>query len=294
MNKSRFLKNLTLVFLLSLIFLPTSSLKAATTLRIGFVTDWEYAQNNKGGKLSKKAPKYLKSVVKRINKKRPDLVIGGGDYIRGDKLRKKKAKSQLKKINNVFKKLKASEIYYVVGNHDLRSLDTDSYKSALNIDYLHKVIDKNGFRLILLDTNYKENGEHYSDESYASAYVSTEELNWLSQQITESPDPVIIFSHHSPMEKNGRQDIKNAAEVKEVIQSSGKVVAVISGHNPTQYHKEENGVHYIIINNLTSVKSRRTYAFIEAQREGNDVELKITQKGKKKRIYLIQKSISLD
>ena len=257
----------------------------AQLLKIGFVTDWEYHERDYATKLSTKAPEFLNDAVEGINNKSPHLTIGGGDYVESTKLSSSKTKKMLKSINKTFRKIKTGKRYYLTGNHDLRSLRKSEYMKALGINYLHKVVDIRGFRIILLDTNFKEGGSHRSDESYVEGYVSDAELKWLENNIAQSNSPVIIFSHHSPGRPNGRRDIKNSPAVRSVIENSGKVVAVISGHNPDQWTKTYSSVRYYVVNNLVNPKAKRTYAFIKATRTGDTVDFSLKQYGQKKKSY---------
>lgn len=265
---------------------------SADTLKIGFVTDWEHGKSNGREKLSSRAKKYLETAVKGLNDKNPHLVIGGGDYIEGTKLSTKTAKAQLKEINKIFKTVDTKKRYYLPGNHDLRSLTKNEYKKALGINYFHKKIDTKGFRILLLDTNFQEDGDHRSNETYIEGYVSDEEIAWLRHNINSSPYPVIIFSHHSPIRPKDRRDIKNSDPLRTVIKESGKVAAVISGHNPTQLMKEEDGVRYIVVNNLVDKRARKTYAYIKISKIRGVLKFSLKQYGSKKKTFSFSKGVN--
>jgi len=279
--------------LLFALFCTNRSARAASTLRIGFITDWEYQIYNSDDKLSLKASSYLKYAVDQLNDKNLHVAIGGGDYIEGSDTTEANAIKYLKDMNKTFKKIEASRRYYLIGNHDLRALDTGQCKSALGIDYLHKAFVKRGFKVILLDTNFDEDGGHRGKDHYAEGYVSDGELDWLEDEIESSEEPVIIFSHHSPARPNDRRDIKNSSDVTEVIEKSGKVVAVVSGHYPRYFHEEENGVHYFVVSNLVNKKDKKSYAYIKLQKRGSRVYFKLQQKGKTKRSVSFNKIINI-
>lgn len=288
---SRIKKSYIFFFLGSAMIFFTPSVHAEL-LKIGFVTDWEYHERNYENKLSTKAPSYLASVVKELNKKKPHITIGGGDYIESSRLNSDKCEKMLNDIDDVFKKINYGKIYYIPGNHDLRNLTTDQYQNALGIIYMHKVVDARGFRIILLDTNYDDDdSSHRSDDTYVEGYVSTNELTWLRNSINESNNPVIIFSHHSPARPDDRRDIKNSDDVRQVIEESGKVIAVVSGHNPTQLMKNYNGVRYFVVNNLVNEKARKTYAFINVKKTGSQVIFSLKQYGTKKKTYNFSKNL---
>lgn len=294
LNRSKKIIFAAFIFFLSFSFF---SVAEAETLKIGFVTDWEYGKYKKfTHKLSTKAKKYLKQAVSHYNKKfKPDLVVGGGDYILGSGISKARAKKQLIDINKIFKRLSAPR-RYCIGNHDLRELSEGEVQQSLEIDYNHSVTDIRGIRIITLDTNELAPGE----KKYRTiGRVSSEELAWLDEQLNTEL-PVIVFSHHSPAQTPEagawRTNILEANNLRAVLEKYGNVVAVFSGHHAVNYSEERNGINYFVINNLTDYKARETYADItvKTNEENNEVEIFVVQYGKKPASYQISKKISYD
>lgn len=264
----------------------------AETLKIGFVTDWEYGNKGKyTHKYPRRAIKYLNAAVDHFNVVfQPDLVVGGGDYILGSGVSKKTAERQLRSINGIFKRTNAPRLY-CIGNHDLLQLSKEGVKKNLGIDYVHSATDIEGLRIITMDTNNLLPGQK---KYHTTGMVSGEELAWLNGQLNTDL-PVIVFSHHSPIEtpqgKSWRTNILNASEVRSTLEKYGNVVAVFSGHHAVNYQTEENGIKYIIINNLTDEKARGTYAdiTIDASGEGAEVQMSVSQYGAKPASYNISK-----
>jgi len=265
----------------------------AETLKIGFVTDWEYGSKKKyDHKLPKKATSYLKSAVRHFNKAfHPDLVVGGGDYVlaRGDS--KKTVVKQMKKINKVFQKADASRLY-CMGNHDLSKLSKGEVQKYLGIDYNHSVMDKNGIRVITLDTNSVSSGE----SGYGvTGRLPDGELEWLEENLNTEL-PVIVFSHQSPIstpESNSwRMNIYDAEELRSVLEKNDNVVAVFSGHVAVNYSTERNGINYVIINNLTDEKAKNSFADITVEKRDDEVSVTATQLGKKPANYSFSRVLS--
>lgn len=280
-----------IIFLFGLGFF---SFAKAETLKIGFVTDWEYgSQKTHTHKFPRKAEEYLKSAVKHYNNIfQPDLVVGGGDYILSRGVSKKKAKKQLRHINNIFQKTNAPRLY-CIGNHDLGHLSKEEVQENLGINYNHSVTDTKGARIITLDTNNLAPGE---DEYETNGRVSGKELAWLDEQM-DTNLPVIVFSHHSPIQtpqgKNWRINIIAADGVRSVLEKYGNVVAVFSGHHAVNYSTEVNGINYVIINNLTDQKAKGSYADItvEVSGGGTEVNVSVSQYGARPASYNIEKEI---
>lgn len=279
------------IFLFSLGF---SSFARAETLKIGFVTDWEYGSQKKyTHKFPSKAVAQITKVVNYFNSEfQPDLVVGGGDYILGANVKKKTAQRQLNRINQIFTGTKAPRLY-CIGNHDLLKLTKEEVKRDLGIDYTHSVTDLGGVRIITLDTNSLVPGR----KGYgAIGRMPQGELGWLEEQL-DTNLPVIVFSHQSPIqspEKGGmRTDIIASEEVRAVLEKNGNVVAVFSGHHAINYWRQVNGVNYVIINNLTDQKALGSFATIEVNLDGSrNVSLKISQFGRTPAEYNINKTIN--
>jgi hypothetical protein len=273
------------------------SFARAQTLKIGFVTDWEYGTKKEyDHKLPKSAEKYLKTAVNHYNNVfQPDLIVGGGDYILSRGVSKKKAAKQLRHINSIFRRASATR-RYCIGNHDLGHMSESAVKENLGIDYVHSSTDLNGVRVITLDTNEpdpREDGEEYS----VTGRVSSEELVWLEEKLDTSL-PVIVFSHHSPVqtqEKHSwRTNIYDAAEVRAVLEKYGNVVAVFSGHHAVNYKTEVNGISYVIINNLTDKNAKGSFADITAEKTESSVTVSVSQFGKKPATYNFSKALLIE
>lgn len=265
----------------------------AETLKIGFVTDWEYGSKKKyGQKLPKSATSYLKSAVKHFNKTfHPDLVIGGGDYVLARSDSKKTVVRQMKKINNVFQQSSADRLY-CMGNHDLSKLSKGEVQSYLGINYNHSVTDENGVRVITLDTNSIGSG----DSGYGvTGRLPDGELEWLEEKL-DTEKPVIVFSHQSPVStpdgNDWRTNIYDATELRAALEKNGNVAAVFSGHTAANYSVETNGINYVIINNLTDEKAKGSFADITVEKTGSNVSVTVAQLGKKPANYNFSKTLS--
>jgi len=237
-------------------------------LKIGFLTDLEYGTRKQlGNKLTRKAPVELAKAVLYLNQEfHPDLVVGGGDYIESSAVKSENAKEQLKEINEIFSLVKAPRLY-ALGNHDLRSLSKSEVREILGISENHEVKDIGDWRVVVLDTNFTADGQHRSAKNYVNGNVSQEELNWLRESL-QTNRPVLVFSHHSPIDTKKRQtnesqNIFNAQEVRSVLEEAKNVVAVISGHTPTTYFERLNGINYFIADTLVNINALGSFATIE-------------------------------
>lgn len=253
-------------------FEPSPPPTPPTLLKVGFSTDWEYGSRKRlEHKLPIQGLPELKKVVAYYNDVfRPDLVIGGGDYIESSATKPEKAKAQLREIHEVFKTLTMPR-YYALGNHDMRSLTKREVMDILGIEESHVILDQGDWRLVIFDSNF----HHQTDadrgaENYTDGYVNQAEMAWLDAAL-DTDRPTIVFSHHSPAivlsqsdgENNRRTVIKNGAEVRALLERHPNVVASMSGHTPRPQYTEINGIHYFIADTLVNEAALGAFATIE-------------------------------
>ncbi len=249
---------------------PTLNLETSSLLKIGFVTDWEYGDKQRlKQKMTSEAPIELRRVVRYFNSTfRPDLVVGGGDYIESSNAKPERAKEQLQEMNALYKEALAPRMY-AFGDHDFRALTPAEVMAALEVTATHEYRDVGDWRIVIIDPNFNEANEHRSAKQYVFGHMSPDELAWLEAAL-ETDRPVIVFSHYSPLpipNSKGQyiESIDNASEVRAILERSKRVVAVFAGHNPMGYYEERNGIHYFVIDTLVNRKSMGSFATIEAR-----------------------------
>lgn len=132
-----------------------------------------------------------------------------------------------------------------LGNHEVEAVDSlESVLACYGMRSNYEYHDIEGFRLIMLDTNYyKVNGElrHNPPRSHSAPngdgdYLPPEELEWLHETVMTSPYPCLLFSHASFEQPVG---CKDALAVREVIREAnrlhpGRVLMCVNGH----YHRD--------------------------------------------------------
>lgn len=251
--------------------LPHLNHEEPVKLKIGFSPDWEYGSRKRlAHKLTNQAPVELEKVVRYFNDEfKPDLVVGGGDYVESTGVKPETAKRQLREVNEIFSRLEAPRVY-ALGNHDMRSLSKEEVMEILEIGSPHSVTDLNGFRVVVFDTNFnKADDTHRSREQYAEGYVSARELRWLEAAIT-TDRPTLVFSHHSPVTAKNVDDILarnilNEESVRAILERHHNIVAVISGHTPRPQHIIVNEVHYLISDTLVNEDGLGAFAAISLE-----------------------------
>ncbi len=257
------------------------------SLRIVFVTDWEYGEMKRiGSKASGSADEELKKVVKSAHRGiNPDLAIGGGDYINGAKIDEKKATEQLKLERDIFEKIKSEKVY-LLGDHDLKKIPLQQAEEILGVKYQNNRIDKKGYRVVFLNSQEIFRGEGERLEK---------ELAWLKAQLKDGL-PVIIFSHFNiiatPQKDKWKRAAGNSDKIREVLQNHPNVVAVIMGEGLRDYAVREKGIVYVSIPGLVEQDYVGSYAEIQATKKDNLAEIKVIRRGIDPIEYIIFKDLT--
>jgi len=130
----------------------------------------------------------------------------------------------------------------------------------------------NALRYVVLDANYKSDGSHYDHGNFdwTDANIPPEELTWLKQELAEAPNFVIVFIHQL-LDGIGPVYVNNAADVRQILQASGKVLAVFQGHHHSGSYSNIAGIHYYTLKAMVegSGLENNSYAIAEVYPDGN-------------------------
>lgn len=221
------------------------------------VIDYNYSR-----KLTQYCIPLMTNLIDKINNEfKPDAVINLGDLIE-DTLDEKQDLENLQYIWNYLKKINVP-FYSAIGNHDIRSMS--------NLDGIHKImeykktsfsVDSNGYHLIILNTEIRNNLGTETGGIYKTQYVSENDIKWLKNDLENNNLPAIIFTHFGLAEDDMKENywfyidselalLKNRKEIKEIIKNDANIVCVFSGHQHWTKINTEDGIKYYQIGSLT-------------------------------------------
>jgi DNA repair exonuclease SbcCD nuclease subunit len=222
-----------------------------TPLRFGIVTDCHYADiDPASGRYYRESTDKLAECVARMNAEHVDFLIEIGDLKDQDKQpNEARTLTYLDRIEAEFRKFDGP-IYHVLGNHDLDSLSRAQFLSHVTNTGIapsaaHYSFDVKGVHLIVLDANYKTDGTPYDHGNFTwnDANIPPAELDWLRRDLAAARGPVIVFVHQM-LDGTRQEAAKNAAEVRAILESSGKVLASFQGHYHAGGYSQIAGIHY--------------------------------------------------
>ena len=254
-------------------------------LTIGFITDLHVFSGVSANKLAEPFTSRIYNFVKKMNNEIvPDFMLINGDVIEGTKIPANTGIRQLQSVKDIFNLSKIQK-YWVLGNHDLRSVTKQQWQNALGINYLRKSFELRNYKIIILDSNFTPKDKNVtSGNGYTRGHVSKEEIKWLEKELKNTKKRTLIFIHHSPLVNVDFESkfnlLDNAAELRDLF-AKYDVLAVFSGHIDALYSEKADGVQYFSIPGIyKNLKYPGAYSVINVKENGVDVSLSYLANGK--------------
>lgn len=294
-GKSDLLRSTWLVVLAAvLLTLPAQSYAT----RFGIVTDCHYADPDpypSDTRYTAHSLDKLGDCLTTMNDEEVDFLIELGDFIEGD---------YLEVIENKFQMFNGPT-YHVLGNHDVHHMQMAQFlvnvtNTGIDSSLNYYSFDVNRLHCIVLDANYRGDGNYYDKSDlldWWETYVHPDELTWLEADLAATAKPTIVFIHQllSGPDSDWMHHVRNAYNVRQILENSGKVLAVFQGHyHPGYCCKLTNGIHYYTLKAMVedSWPSNNFYAIVEIQPCGN-IAVTVTEDGEDETIEL-ESNLDLD
>lgn len=235
----------------------TSSQPQDAICSFGLFADAHYATGlTYGNRYCGESLENLRNCVRTFNERKLPLAVCLGDLVDHMEDHAEEIES-LSRITDLLSEFRG-ESHWVLGNHDMacftkqtiRSLSGGCQDSFYSFDFP-------GCHFVVLDSNCHHDGADYTPdtmpENWEDSWISEVQLDWLRQDLAAAKSiPTVVFCHANMDEREYDGDLdphvlRNHAEVRQVIEQSGNVVAVIQGH----YHHGRraciNGIPYITL-----------------------------------------------
>ncbi|MCW0221565.1 MAG: metallophosphoesterase [Prosthecobacter sp.] len=219
--------------------------EAKPTLRIGLMTDLHYAEKDPTKtRFYREALAKLDEAVDFLNQEKPAAVVELGDLI-----------DQAPTVEEELEWLKTMEQHYarllmprhyVLGNHCVATLTKAEFAAHTGAAFSgYSSFEQNGIRFILLDACFREDGTAYGRKNahWQDCHIPGQELLWLKDELMRATGPVIILAHQR-LDLDAAHAVKNAAEVRAILEKSKKVLAVFQGHSHKNDLQTIGGIPY--------------------------------------------------
>jgi predicted MPP superfamily phosphohydrolase len=206
------------------------------------VTDLHYADKDaRGTRYYRESLAKCVEAAKRFDEEKPDLVVELGDLIdSGSSLDVEKG--YLKQIDKKFAHVKH---HCVMGNHCVENLTKPEFLEIVGQERSYYSFDATGYHLVILDACFTSDGKPYGRKNFAwaDAKMPPAELEWLAADLHQTTNKALVFVHQC-LDVGPPFGVKNGAEVRKILEESGKVLAVMQGHYHFGNYQEIGGIHY--------------------------------------------------
>lgn len=253
---------------------PTGRARRPGTVRFGIVTDCHYADaDTVGTRYYRHSLDKLAECIDAMNKLQVDFLVELGDFKdQNSPPVERKTLSYLRAAESVFRKFDGPT-YHVLGNHDADSISKTQFlnnieNTGIDSDSSYYSFDYNGVHFVVLDANYKTDGADYDHGNFdwTDANIPPAELQWLRQDLATSCGEVIILIHQL-LDGTGSHYVKNAAEARQILEQSGRNLAVFQGHFHDGGYNLIGGIHYYTLKAVIEGPSpeNNSYAIVEVR-----------------------------
>lgn len=214
------------------------------TLRVGLVTDLHYADKPPvGTRHYRETLRKLDEAARKFECEKPAFVVELGDLIDAAD----SVDVEQEYLATVNRQLSAicNERHYVLGNHCVHTLTKSEFLEGVGQKKSYYSFDHGSIHFVVLDSCFRSDGQPYERKNFhwTDANIPAAELDWLQADLTATEKQVIVFAHQR-LDVSNNHGVKNCADVRRVLEASGKVLAVFQGHSHRNDLKEIGGVHY--------------------------------------------------
>ena len=219
--------------------------EAAPLVRAGLMTDLHYADKvPTKTRFYREALGKIDEAVAAFEREQPAFVVELGDLIdQADTVELEM--DWLRRMESHYSPLSMPR-HYVLGNHCVTTLTKAEFATGTGASKEpHYKFEHGGATFVVLDACYREDGKPYQRKNFSwqDANIPAAELKWLESVLNSSPGPVVVFAHQR-LDEDAAHAVRNAAQVRAVLEKSGKVAAVFQGHSHKNDYQQINGIHY--------------------------------------------------
>lgn len=233
----------------------TTPLKAAQAdarpFVFGLVTDIHYADADAGGSRHyRDSMGKLQEAVETFNRRGVSFVVELGDFVDAGPSKPREIE-YLHSIDKLYRTIQADR-HYVLGNHCLHAFTKTEFLAncGAKVKKSYYSFDHDRFHFVVLDANYTRQGVSYAagNFTWTDSAIPQAEQKWLADDLAAAADKTsLVFLHQNLHDEKDPHGVKNAPEVRRVLETAGNVAAVFQGHMHTGGHAQLGGIDYITL-----------------------------------------------
>ncbi|QRM32382.1 metallophosphoesterase [Microvirga sp. VF16] len=222
-----------------------------SVLRIAVIADI-HAGETRSNIQSEQAPQLLENFVSEANARSVELIVSLGDNINAASA--DEDRRYLQRVAKIFSR-SAAPVVSVFGNNELKFLGRSETARILDCTLDSEIRDASGWSLIFWRPD--------CELSLTKGLIlSDDDLAWLDDALSKAKFPAVLFVH-APIDDHSmvgnyyfenHKDLAtytNGRAARALLEQSGKVVLVLSGHTHWHACSTIGGIHYRTIPSLT-------------------------------------------
>jgi predicted phosphodiesterase len=169
--------------------------------------------------------------------------------------------------------------YHVLGNHDVDSISKEQFLARVENTGIAQTskyysFDTHGIHFVVLDANHMADGSDYDHGNFhwTDTHIPPVQCDWLKNDLAATSNPVIVFVHQQ-LDGNTNHCVKNATDVRHILQESQKVLAAFHGHNHAGHYSHIEGIHYYTLKAVVegSGEENNAYAIVDVYDDRIDI-----------------------
>jgi alkaline phosphatase len=239
-------------------------------VRLGILTDVHHADKPEWGtRYYRESLAKLAEGVSKFRGARVEFLVELGDLVDAardvntERVWLKQAVQALRRAG--------AEMHCVLGNHCVQTLTKEDFLTEVRRKRSYYSFDRGRIHFIVLDACFRKDGISYNAGNFdwKDTDIPREQHNWLKQDLGHARGPSVVFVHQR-LDTQDVHAVASAAEVREILEQSGKVIAVFQGHSHKNDHREINGIHYCTLRAVVEGGGSQNngYAVVSVYRDG--------------------------
>ncbi len=220
----------------------------ADSISFGLVTDVHHADiPPAGSRHYRDSAAKLTQAIATLNRRKLAFLAELGDFVdagpgKADDLK------YLRSIRKVFETFRGPR-HYVLGNHCVVRLTKAEFLANCGAENRtsYYSFDHGRYHFVVLDADFRQDGTPYAEGnfSWTDTAIPKAQQQWLAEDLKRAGDKrAIVFVHQNLDKEKDEHGVKNAPEVRRVLQSAGNVLAVFQGHMHSGGYEKLGGIHY--------------------------------------------------
>jgi predicted phosphodiesterase len=216
-------------------------------VRIGLVTDLHYADRPPAiNRYYRETLAKFAEAANKFREEKTDCVIELGDLIEVTESLDLE-KEYLRRIIKEFRDIPGQR-HFVLGNHCVSNLTKPEFLNIVKQKKSYYSFDLGGYHFLILDACFRSDEQPYGRGNFhwTDANIPPAEVEWLRSDLKQAASKTFVFVHQR-LDVGSPYGVKNAADIRKILEDSGKVRAVLQGHYHFNDYKELGGVHYVTL-----------------------------------------------